>query len=627
MDLFLRLTRVYLRQHRGKLMLVLAAALVSSLSSFTFSYLSKVMVDDVLQVGASRSEGQTGMRPTGDRFVPQEAVSAEPMRRDGPLPVNNKHRAVRLLVWVFVAYVGLRVVLAAVQWGYSYGIERVGQEVVFDIRQDVYKKLQSLQVSYFDRLQTGKIMARVMDDVNAVQSSISSVFIKLVTDIATLVIGVIILFYISPALAAIAMVTLPCYVAIYQFFLRRIRLVNRMLREANASVYGVIGDSVNGVRVMMSFARELRELRRFFRGISDFFRLQVRNSVFNTALSVLCGLVSGVGTTLVIYYGILSIRDGQMTLGDFMFFYGSVGYLFGPVVSLSNMNINVQWVMTALTRIFDVLDENITIEDAPDAVHLDTLHGEVVFHNVSLRYDLDQPKEALHRVNFGVLPGQMVCIVGSSGSGKTSLVNLLLRLYQPTEGRITVDGEDIQNIAMSSLRRHIRMVPQEPMLFSGTLADNIRYGNPEASPEEVMQAAKSAELQEFVMSLPAKYETHIGESGVSLSGGQKQRMALAMTLMTNPSVLILDDSTSALDAKTEGRIYRTLERIMEGRTAFVITHKVAMARKADLILVLDKGRVIEWGTHERLVAQRGAYYSLFETQLLDQKREEEEVVV
>jgi ABC-type multidrug transport system fused ATPase/permease subunit len=214
----------------------------------------------------------------------------------------------------------------------------------------------------------------------------------------------------------------------------------------------------------------------------------------------------------------------------------------------------------------------------------------------------------------------MVCLVGASGSGKTSLVNLLLRLYEPTEGRILVDGEDIRHVAMSSLRRHIRMVPQEPMLFSGTLAENIRYGHPEAPPEAVVEAAVAAELDEFVMSLPGKYETEIGEAGVSLSGGQRQRMSLAMTLITNPSVLILDDSTSALDAKTEARIHGTLERTMEGRTSFVITHKLAMARKADLVLVLDNGRVVEQGTHERLVEQRGVYFDLFQSQLSEEEK-------
>lgn len=619
MEQFLRLARSYFKPHRGKLVLVLVAALVASLSSFTFSYLSKVMVDDVLHVGQVEKEATSLIQEQR----PKQTTKEKTTKRETPPSVPDRSRSVRLLFWVSMAYIGLRILLAGVQWGYTYGIARIGQEVVFRIRQDLYHKLQQLQVSYFDRYQTGKIMARVMDDVNAVESSISSVFIRLVTDVATLLIGTVILFSINTKLALIAMVTLPGYVGVYQFFVRRIRLTNRMIREANASVYGTIGDGVNGVRVMKAFARELRELRRFFAGIADYFRLQVRNSVLNTSLSVLCGLISGVGTTAVVYLGILAIRDGQMTLGEFLYFHGSVGFLFGPVVSLSNMNIMVQWVMTALHRIFEILDEDITIEDAPGALTFNELHGEVTFHNVSLKYDPDKEREALHRINFGVLPGQMVCVVGASGAGKTSLVNLLLRLYTPTEGRITVDGEDIQNLALSSLRRHIRMVPQEPMLFSGTLAENIRYGNPQASPNEVIEASKSAELHDFVMTLPAKYETRIGEGGVSLSGGQKQRMALAMTLLTNPSVLILDDSTSALDAKTEARIYRTLDRIMETRTSFVITHKLAMARKADLILVLEKGHLVEWGTHDRLVIQRGMYYNLFETQLTDQEKQDD----
>jgi subfamily B ATP-binding cassette protein MsbA len=623
-----------------KLVVILSAAMVTSCSWFTISYLRKVMVDDVLQVQVGRST-QTLSEAGGDRGNDRSLRDGGGRTRDegsphsrdispgrSERPMSTKAERLQKLWWIFLAYVSFRVFFAALNWGYSYGIAQVGQELVFKLRQDVYNKLQRLQLSYFDRYQTGKIMARVMDDVNAVQASISNIFIRFFTDVATLIIGVGILFHIHSGLASIALVTLPCYVIIYQVFLRKIRVINTQIRERNAAVYGAIGDSVRGVRVVMAFAREVKEYRRFFKSISDYFRLQIRNSVLNTALSVLCGLVSGVGTTVVFYYGILAIRDGAMSLGDFLYFYGSIGFLFSPVVSLSNMNISIQQVAAALNRVFDVLDEDITIYEPEGAVQMAEMHGEVVFHNVSLKYN-EKDDYALKQLNFAVVPGQMVCLVGASGGGKSSLVNLFLRLYQPTEGKITVDGEDIKNVSLHSLRKHIRMVPQEPVLFSGTLAENIKYGYQDARPEDVMRAAQWAELHDHIMTLPAKYESHIGEGGVSLSGGQKQRMAIAMTLMTDPSVLILDDSTSALDAKTESRIHSTLDRILENRTSFVVTHKVSMARKADLILVLEKGKIVEKGTHERLVARRGTYYSLFETQLSDSEKgvAEKELVV
>lgn len=632
MKLILRLSRVYLRPHKGKFFLVLIAAILSSLAPFTLAYLSKIMVDDVLEIGEAGSavarsapmrDASTAARTEArlDRDSQSGGARAEPSGRREQAPATSRARRIRLLWTVFVAYLGLRLLFVVLGWGYNYGINQIGQEMVYRLRQDVYAKLQSLQVSYFDRHQTGKIMARVMDDVNVVQFSVSGIFITFFRNVATLFVGAALLLQINAGLASIAMMTLPFYVITYQFFIRRIRYVSRLIREQNASLYGTIGDSVGGVRVVMSFARELRELRRFFSDMAEYLRLQIRNSVLNTALSILCGLISGVGTTLVIYFGILEIRDGRMTLGEFMYFYGSVGFLFTPVVALSNMNAHLQWVLTAVTRVFQVLDEEVQIYDPEDALDPDHIYGEVIFHDVTLKYSENGP-DALHHVNFAVFPGQMVCLVGESGSGKSTLANLLLRLYEPTEGRITLDGEDIRDYALVGLRRHVRMVPQEPFLFSGTLAENIRYGQPEASPDVVIRSAKDAELHDFIMSQPGRYETHLGEGGVSLSGGQRQRMALAMTLITDPNVLILDDSTSALDAVTESRIHRTLERLQVHRSTFVITHKVSMARRADLVLVLEKGRVVERGTHDLLVENRGPYFELFKTQLSDKELRE-----
>ena len=628
-DKLFRLFKNYLRPQWKWVLVALIAAQVSSMSSFTIGYLSKTMVDTVLQIGSSgKARGsrqgaieERGIAPSEREPTPEirapgmdERIQPVPSGADrGPRKTSRAER-LHLLKLIFVGYFCVRIFFAALSWFYSYVITKVGQDLIYGLRKEVYDKLQSLQMSYFDRHQTGKIMARVMDDVDVIQSSVSSVFINLLTNVTMLVVGAVILFNINAQMSLVAFCTLPFYVFTYRRFLSRIRAVGKFLRERNAEIYGVIGENLRGVRIIKSFARERYERRRFFHKISQHLRLQARSAVLHSLLSTLCGLISGIGTTILLYLGIVAMQDGSMTLGSFLFFYGSVGLLFSPVVALSEMNVSIQWVLVALERVFVVLDEEVTIEEPENAVEMKEIYGEVIFRHVSLRYE-NAPDDALKDLHFAVMPGSLVCIAGRSGSGKTSLVNLLLRLYDPTDGRITVDGEDIRDISLKSLRRHIRMVPQEPTLFSGTLASNIRYGLPEASPSQVMEAAKKAELHDFITTLPAKYETEIGEGGVSLSGGQRQRMSLAMTLITDPSVLILDDSTSALDAETEARIQDTVGKIAKDRTTFVITQKVAMCRRADLVLVLERGRLVEQGTYDKLVRQTGAFYDLFRAQI------------
>ena len=309
----------------------------------------------------------------------------------------------------------------------------------------------------------------------------------------------------------------------------------------------------------------------------------------------------------------------MMTVGELVYFSMSMGNLFSPLVALANVNATLQQMLVVISRVFEVLDEEVIIQDREDAKTLDKVRGRVSVRNVSFRYT-ETGDYVIRNLNFVVRPGTSVAVVGPSGSGKSTLVSLLMRLYEPTEGKIILDDYDIQDLKISSLRHHISMVPQEPVLFSGTIADNIRYGQPDTTPEQVMDAAKAAELHDFIITLPEKYEAQVEERGTNLSGGQKQRLAFAMAVVTNPSILILDDTTSALDAKTEAKIQETLDHLMEGRTTFVITHRISTAMRADRILVLDNGRMAGWGVHDDLLAECEVYRLLYEQQ---QKQKED----
>lgn len=623
-----RLLRDHLRPLWRRILLILTLALFTSMGTYIFGYMSKLMVDEVLQIGvrapeevkeakqeaaedapASVAGDEEASRPVAEKEKEKEAQEDKKPR----VRIKSPEEKTRLLGYMVLAYITIRLLFIGFNWLYSYQTTYTGQRIIFRLRSQLHEKLQQLQMTFFDQQQTGKLMARIMDDVGIIQSSVSGVFITLLTQVALLIVGIVVLLRLNAELSIFAFLMFPFYMISYEFYSRKIRPINRRNREVNSEVYGLIVQAISGIRVVKSFGQERMEIRRFFHKVSEYIRLQLRSTIYGNTLGYVSSFVSLAGTMLIFYYGARKVQAGAMTYGEFTFFSSSVGSLFGPVHSLTYMGSTIQWVLIAVKRVFHLLDLEVTIKDAPDAVSLPEMQGHVAFQDVTLRYE-DADEDALRHINFEAPAGSVVCLVGPSGSGKSSLVNLLLRLYDPTGGQVLIDGVDFTKIRLHDLRNHIRMVPQEPILFSGTLAENIIYGQLDATQRQIMEAARSAELHDFIMTLPEKYETQIGERGVILSGGQKQRLSFSMALITDPTILILDDSTSALDAETEAKIQRTLNHIMEGRTTFIITHRISTAMRGDLILVLDKGELVEKGSHSELLERRGLYYEIFDQQ-------------
>ena len=663
MHAFVRLAKTYIRPYWAFMLGAIVLTSMAGLSPFLFTFMGKTIVDDVLQIkaggdpaGIELSRDDPVSPFSGRDFVPPDSetetstLDASAMAQTGKTPGEK----VRVLLLFFAAYVAIHLLVNVFRWVSRYNIGLMGQKIVFKLRSDLHSKLQSLQLTYFDQAQTGKLMARIIDDVHIIRTRTTNLVIGFATNLVMLVVGSIILFSINWRMAVVATCCLPLYAISYQFFVKRVREHTKRARVLNARIYGLLQQRISGIRLVKSFVREKGEMLRYHRLAKAFFRTRLSRSILQALLGGIAMGVSGVGTALVLWYGATLVRRGQLTLGEMLFFYGSVVLLFRPVIQLADTVVIVQWLAVVISRVFEILDEDVKIKDHPDAVSLEEVRGLIEFENVSLIYDGKDPRlkaddddhghgrgrghghghhhhddrderdasanndwvpiVALRDVTLRIEPGELVCIMGSSGSGKSSFMNLLPRLYEPSKGRVTIDGHDLSKVKLTSLRRHIGLVPQESSIFSGTIADNIRYGEPYASLEDIIEASKAAELHGFVEDSPDKYETKVGEQGITLSGGQKQRISLARALLTRPRVLLLDDCTSALDAKTEARVLKTLQKVLTDHTAIVVTHRTSMAMKADRIVIFDDGKIIEEGTHDQLLQKRGYYWRIFKSQ-------------
>jgi ATP-binding cassette subfamily B multidrug efflux pump len=494
---------------------------------------------------------------------------------------------------------------------------RTARSFEADLREAVFKKIQTLSFGNLDDFTTGQLLTRLTSDINQIQM-IVLMSLRMFTRAPLMFIGSFsIMFATNPRLASVVLVLLPVTLVLVTVFVRTVQPLFTRVQEKLEYLNQVMQENLTGIRVVKAFVRRDYEGQRFDEANRELYGIQLRVTQLLSVFFPLIMSLMNLGTVVIIYYGGIQVFAGTTSVGQIMAF---VNYLFStmfPVMMLSMMAGQISAANASATRIMQVLDSVPEVQDRPEAAALDEMRGRVVFEDVGFSYREDGGDPVLCDVSFTAEPGQTVAILGSTGSGKSSLINLIPRFYDVSSGRVTIDGVDIRDIQMSQLRDHVGVSLQEVTLFSGTVRDNIRYGRPDASEEEVVRAAKAAQAHDFIMSFPKGYDTMVGQRGVNLSGGQKQRVAIARALLINPVILILDDSTSSVDVETETRIEAALEELMKDRTSFIIAQRISTVLKADKILVLDEGRIAAEGNHSQLMETSPIYREIYNSQLGD----------
>ncbi|MCI1821179.1 MAG: ABC transporter ATP-binding protein/permease [Megasphaera sp.] len=497
-------------------------------------------------------------------------------------------------------------------FGQSYLMSYVGQKIVIDIREKLYRHLQRLSLSYYDRNKTGIIMSNLTNDVTALQTAIAGNLVSFVQEVVILVGSLVSMVYLNWRLTLLTLIIVPLVLLTIHFFGARLRQAGHEVQGKIADITALLQEAISGIRIIRSFNREEYEIKKFITQNDYNFQAVMKTTKLTSMLTPFVEFFAAVAVTGIIWYGGISVINGDMTAGALIAFLIYAINLANPVRRISDIYGNVQKSLGAADRVFETLDTKPDVEESINAVELPQVQGHVEFDNVYFSYDSEHA--ALQNFNLTINPGQVVALVGPSGAGKSTVANLLPRFYDVERGSLTIDGIDIRNVTFSSLRRQIGLVPQETMLFNASVMENILYGRLDATEEEVILAAKAANADEFIRQLPDGYNTVVGDRGNSLSGGQRQRIAIARAILKNPRILILDEATSALDTESEKIVQAALDRLMKGRTAVVIAHRLSTVRNADKIVVIDKGRIAEVGTHEQLLAKKGLYANLYAVQ-------------
>lgn len=604
----------YLGGQRRSTILAYGALLVASIAQLAVPELTQNMIDAITD----------GLRANAILELPAAAqqnaarqigLTLEQLRTD-------QSDAERLLITAAVVVVIFAVVRGVFSFVQAYMAEATSQGLAFDFRNEIFAKIQRLSFSYHDQQQTGQLMIRATDDVEKVRLFIAQGLVLAVQALILLVVTLVILFITNWKLTLVILPTLPIALVLFMIFGAVTQPLFVQMQMKISRMNTILQESLAGLKVVKAFARENYEQDRFNDAATDVMHQNIKVSRTMAFLFPLVFLIAQFGQAAILYAGGRQIINGDLGLGEYQKFSLYLIYIFFPLGQLGFIISLMAQASASASRIFEILDTESDVKDAPNATELGQIQGSVEFENVTFRY-FQSSAPVLEKVTFVATPGQTIALLGATGSGKTTIINLIPRFYDPSEGRLLIDGKDIRQVTIESLRSQIGIVLQETNLFSGSIRDNIAFGRTEASMDDIMEAAKAAAAHDFIMSFPDGYNTQVGERGTTLSGGQKQRIAIARALILNPRLLILDDSTSSVDLITEQHIQKALDNLMQGRTSFVIAQRISTVKNADMILVLDKGQVAAQGTHAELMETSPIYAEIYHSQLIGDTVEEE----
>jgi len=521
------------------------------------------------------------------------------------------------LGWMVLGVLGLSALSGLFSFFQGQWTEIASQNVAYDLRNDIHRKLSTLSFAYHDQAETGQLLSRAIQDVERIRFLTGRATLHLISGVFTFLTTLAVMLAMNPRLALLAMLTTPLLFFQTFAFARKIRPMWLALQQQMAILTTRLEQNLRGMRIVKGFAQEPAEKARFEAENQVWFKLAAETARLQSINGPLMGFITNIGSIFIIWYGGRLVAQGELTLGALVAFTSYMGLLAGPVRMMGRVIPAIVQAITCGERIFDILDAESEVKEAPDAIPLPQVKGHVHLEGVDFAYF--GRRKVLDNVSLDAAPGQIIALLGATGSGKSTIINLIPRFYDVTRGRVTVDGYDVRNVTLNSLRSQIGIVLQETTLFADTIRANIAFGRPEATEEDIIAAAQAAQAHDFIMELPDGYQTYVGERGATLSGGQKQRVAIARALLKDPRILILDDAMSSVDTETERFIQMALERLMQGRTSFVIAQRLSTVRLADQIFVLQKGRVVAQGAHEELLRTSGLYGEIYQRQLRPQE--------